>query len=417
MTRLRCLNEHGVREFERYLVRARDDRSVAPPYHLLESPRSSAAFVLGEVEIEQRAFTDRREFAEYMDARFVEAGIDEDVDVDGVWEWLTLYYFDTTCPVRGDGRRVKKPNRYVLNPSSEVDPRRHLLRNAYLVHRRMGLRDPRAVDLIMSQRVDDYAKVITHISERRTIRDSRGALHAARELYFDAAHGRTKRNISDTEIGVQAFGAFLVNLPHEYDLTTLSSTTILALLPDGFDDWIEDEERRRQIAELRRRMEEGGIHAGSSGEGATSTNRSLLTDRDLKLMPRRVRDDLFRIEVLRAYDGRCAVSRLGITYSPRSGSVRREVEAAHIIPVARGGGDVVVNGLALNRTVHWAFDQGMIWIDDDFRIVITRETMKDERNEWLSTHHGRQLSLPSDPELSPNRDALRWHARHVAEAV
>ena len=93
-----------------------------------------------------------------MDARFVEAGIDEDVDVDGVWEWLTLYYFDTTCPVRGDGRRVKKPNRYVLNPSSEVDPRRHLLRNAYLVHRRMGLRDPRAVDLIMSQRVDDYAK-------------------------------------------------------------------------------------------------------------------------------------------------------------------------------------------------------------------------------------------------------------------
>lgn len=417
MTQLRCLNEHGIQEFERYLIRARVDRSAAPPYHLLEDPRCSVAFVLGKVEIEQRAFKNRREFAEYIDARFVDAGIDEDADVDGVWEWLTLYYFDTTCPVRGDGRRVKKPNRYVLNPSSEVDPRRHLLRNAYLVHRRIGMRDPRAADLIMSQRVDDYAKVITHIGERRTIRDSRGALHAARELYFDASHGRTKRNISDMEIGVQAFGAFLVSLPHDYDLTTLSSTTVLALLPDRFDDWIEDEERRRQIAELRRLMKESGIHAGPSSDGAASTNQSLLTNRSLKLVPRSVRDDFFRIEVLRAYDARCAVSGLGITYSPRNGSVRREVEAAHIIPVARGGGDAIVNGLALNRTVHWAFDQGMIWIDGDFRVVVTRETMKDERNEWLSAHHGKYLSLPSDPGLSPDRDALMWHARHVAEAI
>lgn len=414
MAQLRCLNEHGIREFEQYLIRAGADRSAAPPYHLLDSPQSSAAFVLGQVEIEQRAFADRREFAEYIDARFVDAGIDEDIDVDGVWEWLTLYYFDATCPVQGDRRRVKKPNRYVLNPSSEVDPRRHLLRNAYLMHRRIGMRDPRAADLLMSQRVDDYAKVITHIGERKTIRDSRGALHAARELYFDAARGRTKRNISDKESGVEAFGTFLVGLPHDYDLTTLSPTTVLALLPDGFDDWIEDEERRRQIAELRRLMKEGGIHAGSS---AAPANQSLLTNRDLKLMPKSVRDDFFRIEVLRAYDARCAVSGLGITYSPHSGSVRREVEAAHIIPVARGGGDVVVNGLALNRTVHWAFDQGMIWIDDDFRVTVTRETMKDERNEWLSAHHGRQLSLPSDPALSPDRDALKWHARHVAEAV
>ena len=418
MTNLRRLNENGVSEFENYLIRAQVDATAAPPYHLLDDPEASTEFTLGEVDIERRSFASRREFAEYIDSRFRSAGIDQDVDSQGMWEWLSLYYFDVTCPLRSDGTRtVRKPNRYVLAPRSEVDPRRHLLRNAYLMHRQIGMHDPRAVDLLMWQSVDDYAKVVTHIGERKTLKESTGALYAARELFFDPEKARTKRNISDTRIGVQAFGTFLVNLPPEYDLTTLDSTTVLAILPGDFDAWIEDDRRRVEVQGLRRLMLRGGLHPESPPSAADQLQQPTSYERETAIVQRAVRDDLFRIEVLRAYDATCAVSGLGITYVPRSGNIRREVEAAHIVPVARGGRDVINNGLALNRTVHWAFDNGMIWIDDDYKIVVTENTLRHERNGWLSDYHGKHLTPPADQTSLPDPDYLMWHALHVAEAI
>src|SRR3569833_688062 len=76
-----------------------------------------------------------------------------------------------------------------------------------------------------------------------------------------------------------------------------------------------------------------------------------------------LRDQAFRIAVLRAYGQRCsicAVSLIGPNGEP-------EVQAAHIYPKRLNGRDVVQNGLCLCRGHHWAFDVGWVGISDDYR--------------------------------------------------
>jgi putative restriction endonuclease len=61
--------------------------------------------------------------------------------------------------------------------------------------------------------------------------------------------------------------------------------------------------------------------------------------------------------VLTAYGNRCAVTRTQL----------RLVDAAHILPVgAQGSTDDIRNGIALSPTYHRAFDNALIFLDEDF---------------------------------------------------
>ena len=61
---------------------------------------------------------------------------------------------------------------------------------------------------------------------------------------------------------------------------------------------------------------------------------------------------------------RCAVTRMQL----------RLVEAAHILPVgAHGSTDEVRNGLALSPTFHRAYDNGLIYLTDDYKMKINPE--------------------------------------------
>ncbi len=69
----------------------------------------------------------------------------------------------------------------------------------------------------------------------------------------------------------------------------------------------------------------------------------------------------FRQRVLFAYGNRCAVTRVQL----------RLVDAAHILPVgAPGSADRVPNGIALSPTYHRAFDAGLVYLDDEFRMRV-----------------------------------------------
>ena len=94
-----------------------------------------------------------------------------------------------------------------------------------------------------------------------------------------------------------------------------------------------------------------------------------------------------------------------------------EVEAAHIIPVSRGGRDLVRNGLSLNRTIHWAFDLGILWIKGNLRVGLAKEVTTDSRNHWLQQFRDQQLRTPMHAKHQPDPEALRWHARNVAHAL
>jgi putative restriction endonuclease len=125
------------------------------------------------------------------------------------------------------------------------------------------------------------------------------------------------------------------------------------------------------------------------------------------IVSRLVRDRVFRRIVLRAYDERCAVTGLKLI----NGGGRAEVEAAHIRPVQANGPDIVSNGLALSGTAHWMFDRGLIGLDDDLRIIVSRQANDEDGIRSVINSSGRIL-MPSRVADGPHLQFVRWHREH-----
>lgn len=119
------------------------------------------------------------------------------------------------------------------------------------------------------------------------------------------------------------------------------------------------------------------------------------------------RDQSFKRAVRNAYDNRCAFTGLRLI----NGGGRPEVQAAHIMPVTRRGPDSIRNGLALSSTVHWMFDRGLISVNDDYRIVISRSGIPEQvRNLFSRTG---KLIVPDEPSLRPHPHYLRFHRENI----
>ena len=125
------------------------------------------------------------------------------------------------------------------------------------------------------------------------------------------------------------------------------------------------------------------------------------------IVSRIVRDRVFRRIVLRAYDERCAVTGLKLI----NGGGRAEVEAAHIRPVEANGPDIVSNGLALSGTAHWMFDRGLIGLDDDLNIMVSRQVNDRESVLAIINPSGRILMPPREADR-PHVQFVRWHREH-----
>lgn len=121
-----------------------------------------------------------------------------------------------------------------------------------------------------------------------------------------------------------------------------------------------------------------------------------------------VRDASFRFRVVeQAYDGTCAFTGIRLT----NGHGRAEVDAAHIMPVQANGPDTVRNGLALMKTMHWAFDRGLITLGNDGTILTVERGFSDDAVRLLRTD--RQAVLPARDDEKPHGAFLEWHRKHV----
>lgn len=127
----------------------------------------------------------------------------------------------------------------------------------------------------------------------------------------------------------------------------------------------------------------------------------------------------FRQAIIEAYDYTCAFCGMKI-YSPDS--MLWEVEAAHIVPHSSMGKDDILNGMALCRLHHWAFDVGWFTASDDLRIQVSSKIVQ------LPTDFGRigganfigalssksdKLLLPKRIEIYPHSNAITWHRENI----
>jgi putative restriction endonuclease len=122
---------------------------------------------------------------------------------------------------------------------------------------------------------------------------------------------------------------------------------------------------------------------------------------------RAIRDRNFRKTVLRAYGERCAITGLRLI----NGGGRAEVEAAHIRPVAYDGPDIVSKGIALSGTAHWMLDRGLIGLDDNFGILISRQANDKDAIRSMINVSGR-LIAPERLAEKPRNEFIAWHREH-----
>jgi len=151
---------------------------------------------------------------------------------------------------------------------------------------------------------------------------------------------------------------------------------------------------------------EGELQQGL-GEDQIPFGAEQIRERVEYLSSRIIRDRVFRQVVLRAYDSRCAITGLKLI----NGRGRAEVEAAHVRPVAENGPDIVTNGIALSGTFHWMFDRGLIGLDDDLAILLSRHLNDADGVRALLNETGR--AFPANRAMErPHPVYLRWHREH-----
>ena len=424
MPPIRRLNQQGIEAFTANLASMREKHLLAPPaqprFTLLEDPSYSEPLPLPDVEIEHRFFANRREFARYLDARFQAAGVTHDVDIPGMWEWLTLFSFNEVCN-RNEygGWDVKDDMKYVLVPGGGGRSFRHLLREPYMTYRKFRDSEGKDADTILNQPLNELGDVVESICSRERIHASKAAMRVAKTLFYNPETDPVTRGAG----GLRDYCKFIQNLPSEFNVAEISELTILAVLPRVFQPLIQAAGISEEVDDLRTEFGTPEIKTRPSDSQTSSVNVIEIAQMLQRVSQRRyserkvaVRNDNFRIGVRGAYQNTCAISGIGLVYEPSSESVQYEVQAAHIKPIAAGGLDTIDNGIALTGSIHWAFDRGMIWVamDDRPRVRVSDDVRSDRRNEWLLGFDGHPLRTPSDQRLQPSIEAINWHASNVA---
>ena len=122
----------------------------------------------------------------------------------------------------------------------------------------------------------------------------------------------------------------------------------------------------------------------------------------------RINQSFFRSAVLASYDNKCCITGIPLT---------ELLIASHIIPWSKDEKNRLnpENGLCLNSFHDKAFDKGLITIDADYKIMVSKSVavFKNEINikKFFYDFEGKQIELPK--RFLPNKDFLTYHNREI----
>ena len=124
---------------------------------------------------------------------------------------------------------------------------------------------------------------------------------------------------------------------------------------------------------------------------------------------RRQRDQQFTIDVLENYRYSCAFCGFHAVLNGKATGI----DAAHVQWHAHRGPDEVENGIALCKLHHWAFDKGILGIDEQERICIADVFVaQSDGGLPIESLANRALAVPPR-DKSVSKKFLDWHLTNV----
>ena len=115
--------------------------------------------------------------------------------------------------------------------------------------------------------------------------------------------------------------------------------------------------------------------------------------------------------VVRNYDEAIAwfTDKLGFTLDGETA-----VEAAHIYPFAQSYDDSIGNGLSLCPLHHWTFDKGLFSIDDNYKMIVSKNFDESGNEAFLIKNlETKEILLPKEKPFRPSLTMIRWHRKNT----
>ncbi|MFC1495331.1 HNH endonuclease [Thermodesulfobacteriota bacterium] len=123
---------------------------------------------------------------------------------------------------------------------------------------------------------------------------------------------------------------------------------------------------------------------------------------------KKARDQGFRKTIVKIYNHRCALCGIR-TLTPEGHTI---VDAAHIKPWSEGNDDRPTNGMALCRLCHWYFDEGLMSVNLQYEVLVSRSVQTEQNLPGhVLTLKDRSIFKPSETRYKPAQENFEWHRR------
>ena len=234
--RLRKFTTQGLQSFREYLNALEHSPGDEPPRHLLEDAQMSQPVPL-EADIEAVPLRDRLEAGTYLDGVIGQTAQGASVVKDKLlWAWLSLLFFDSTCPADAEGQRAPgKEERHIPLLGELWRYYRHLLLGPYLVYRAHSDKPERALCLLQGP-VDKPGDLVGQIAARQELVTNPEVVELATRLYIDPSTRQPRRGSgSKVRGGVRRLADVLNQFDVTYDLYAMTADHLLGMLPQEFD--------------------------------------------------------------------------------------------------------------------------------------------------------------------------------------
>jgi hypothetical protein len=233
--RLRRFNKDGVAAFATYRGRLALEPTLLPPLEFLED-LALAELLPGDVDVTPRSFANRLEAGQFLNELLDKARVHMPERDQGLWTWLTLFYFDEVCPADAGGRRNPMDEARLI---AQVDNfqrfYRHLLLGPYLIVR-AHMDNPERAIAFLCKPLDEPGEIVEQLASRKELVTNRAVAEVATRLYYDPTTGSFKRGAGSSAKGApRRLAALLNQLDLTYYLYGMTAEELLALLPKEFD--------------------------------------------------------------------------------------------------------------------------------------------------------------------------------------
>ncbi len=122
-----------------------------------------------------------------------------------------------------------------------------------------------------------------------------------------------------------------------------------------------------------------------------------------------LRGSLFKREIPKIYNNTCCISGMRIDAM----SSVSMVDACHIVPFSVSYDDTITNGIALCPNLHRAFDRGLIAIDENYKVVVSKSFREDETSYSIRAFEGKEINLPKQHNYFPLIGNFEWHRNKI----